>query len=1318
MEKSVSVKVKSSSPSSSPTKSKSKSPMQSSFGSPSKTTTNSALKRFMRGSKYKALENDTGSIGSRGTDGNTPNNNQKNEKYRGGVCATSTSTSARSIIRNSSPVPVETSSNHIHNSAASIQGAYGNSNMNSSAHQSKFNANALREIYNGALESDMMSKVEQNIRSTSSPTITTMRMEDDNSDSEKMRTKSNHNALLKKRKSDEGGIHMNSPLPPSGRSSRSSSASSPTFTDRTTRSLWSSYDDHDHDDHDNDERRDRHVMYRENQKRVRESNSPYSLRIKKNESSSSTRQSMPPMETLELNHHVNTSSQSLDSSLSSSPSVSVMERDSLDEFYSGDDITNMDVDGKDFKYPLSIDNRRRSDTSSDTDANEVNDDDDLEYEDDDDNGDDNDDDDDISCASTVVNDLPPARLQKPPPGASKEEQDRFYWDLCYGNQDVAPGAGGGNTTPSVPIPTKSWSASRGPPSKSCLSAKKTPWTEIANSATKRIQMRKQLNHTSKGSTPSTVDRIGVNVNGSSRAKNSNANPSPIENKGVDVTTTHTPAYAGKYAAITQSASYQSDKKQVKFGQSSAAEFEASRPTHELTPLPAELAREEYKVDEEDVQSDEESTELHQETARNADMLATWEDDFDSLCDDWDEDNDEVLDPLVERRKSPRRASSTSRSDRRRKSRSERQSIGRDNRRSSTFFSKDGGSLLGPGDRDMEGPKEMSPERLQEDYSRNNGTKEAQSYRASIASKDSLQFSSPSTIGGSFRLSNSSSEVSKDTPTADVTSLSKLLRSVHSAGGASMERMAFNNRQDDNANELKPNQLDYRTSSPICNGLESPIQRNEIVLHELLHELKFRDPLNITGTSELLQALRTDFENHHLVSSLIAIEETGDLYETCLLDIVQALCDITQPTSKETPNTCRSAVSDVLNMSISLLEELNSIQDQIDNDDLQKIVEAMNIFCENDELEEIYAHFAAIAKSKWTEQEGDALMAATNWLQPLFQSSCEEEAKIRILQEHVGACKTTSNTKYTKKQLKRRFKEELRIMKNMDAAIEKEQARLEGMKSCLDSLVSKCDLEHLRSGDMLRFQLMKGLLPYDCHVEPPVSVTYFHLDNSRTVVSWESSPSPTGMGRTSLSTSGSFESSAAVIMTTPKTKRYKNRDPACLAQQYKEGFLPEGSIARKLYSRFLDDENMKRFISEQFKIEHEMGILTLSDAFQRLNLMALDVLALQKYYTCRLDTMSKRSREIILHVTISLGQLCSIGVKFTFDLKSQRSFLLFMPSDVFVESITGEPAVPVTSLLHIAQQSIKAESSTNAFVLKGMCAEIVDTIQGRNNMISM
>ena len=122
-----------------------------------------------------------------------------------------------------------------------------------------------------------------------------------------------------------------------------------------------------------------------------------------------------------------------------------------------------------------------------------------------------------------------------------------------------------------------------------------------------------------------------------------------------------------------------------------------------------------------------------------------------------------------------------------------------------------------------------------------------------------------------------------------------------------------------------------------------------------------------------------------------------------------------------------------------------IQDHADSENLQAIVEAMAISCKNDEVEEIYAHFADIASSKWTEQEGDALLTATNWLQPLFQSSCEEEATIRNHLEKIGACKTNSNRTDTNKHTKRRFKEEMRAIKNLDTALEKEQVRLEEMK---------------------------------------------------------------------------------------------------------------------------------------------------------------------------------------------------------------------------------------------------------------------------------
>ena len=371
----------------------------------------------------------------------------------------------------------------------------------------------------------------------------------------------------------------------------------------------------------------------------------------------------------------------------------------------------------------------------------------------------------------------------------------------------------------------------------------------------------------------------------------------------------------------------------------------------------------------------------------------------------------------------------------------------------------------------------------------------------------------------------------------------------------------------------------------------------------------------------------------------------------------------------------------------------------------------------DEVEEIYTHFADISHSEWLQLEDQVLQTTRTWLQPLYQSNCEEEANISTVLGKAGKVQPKSSQSEQKKEIKRRYKEELRVIKQLESDLVASERNLEAMRQQECFWTAKCELERSQPFDMLRFRLLNSLLPYECHLEDQVSISYSHLDSaaSQTLVTWDSSSSPTRTDkRDSMCTAESCESTAAVVMTMPTIKRVKNRDQTLFHENHGEGFLPERSVARKLYGIFLDGDHMKRFITEQFKCEHEMGILTMSDVFQRLNLMALDVLELQKYYTCRLEAPSK-SKTVILHVAISLGQLCSIGIRFTYDLSNQRSMILPIPINVFVEPITGEPAVPINTLLRVAQQAISTESYTNAFLLKRTCAAIVDTIQGRNSM---
>ncbi len=420
-----------------------------------------------------------------------------------------------------------------------------------------------------------------------------------------------------------------------------------------------------------------------------------------------------------------------------------------------------------------------------------------------------------SCASTVVNDKPP-RLVRPPPTATKEEQAKFYWELCYGKD-----------TKQQKVPQKqqsdsqrnmnnagSWSASRKPPMKSCLSAKKTQWTEIAQSSSgqrsarrlQRIQLQQQQRavltddkeECLEKRTPTVLDQLNFTAK-------SGMNPSPLERnqfsagvnsvKNEDVLSfrNYTPNMKTPQSHNEESCSA---IKSVKFGDSSAAEFESSRPTVELTPLPSDKVREQFPVDEKDELSEDESTEMHHETARNGERLAIWDEDFDDYLDEWgDNDADGELEDnsrhsLGELKTNKNKNSGSRRSD----------------RRSSVFFSRGGGSLVQFDNKENQ-QGYLDENTLGQDANNIIAYSVVDENKISpSSSRDSMQFSSPS-FSSSYRLSSSDSEISKITPKADVRSSSSLLRSVHSAGGAHMGRNNEHGVHDDTCQDLKPSQLD-------------------------------------------------------------------------------------------------------------------------------------------------------------------------------------------------------------------------------------------------------------------------------------------------------------------------------------------------------------------------------------------------------------------------------------------------------------------------------------------------------------------------------
>jgi len=299
-----------------------------------------------------------------------------------------------------------------------------------------------------------------------------------------------------------------------------------------------------------------------------------------------------------------------------------------------------------------------------------------------------------------------------------------------------------------------------------------------------------------------------------------------------------------------------------------------------------------------------------------------------------------------------------------------------------------------------------------------------------------------------------------------------------------------------------------------------------------------------------------------------------------------------------------------------------------------------------------------------------------------------------------------------------MKERLRaINRNLESAIQIEQKKLEKTNLAGLLLQSKCEVERHRPRNVVAFQLLKHLLPYECKQVDPLIFSYHHMDSpsSQTQVTWNPShKSPENVKRDSISTYDSFKSWSGFIIQTPEVKMLERNDQPEKYPDHMNGYLSKDSLARKLYCLLLESDHMRNFVTSQFKYEYEMGIMTIADVFQRLNLLALDIMEVEKSYTCRLIPSGRDC--VFLQVVINLNQQSPIEMRFTYNLLKSQTFLMSMPSEVSVEPITGEPTVPINTLIQIAKQSIAlTEAKTNAFILKRTCKTIVDTLQGRSAM---
>ena len=355
-----------------------------------------------------------------------------------------------------------------------------------------------------------------------------------------------------------------------------------------------------------------------------------------------------------------------------------------------------------------------------------------------------------------------------------------------------------------------------------------------------------------------------------------------------------------------------------------------------------------------------------------------------------------------------------------------------------------------------------------------------------------------------------------------------------------------------------------------------------------------------------------------------------------------------------------------------------------------------------------------AFSHWESIESQALETVSSCLQLINQSNCEEEA---ILTNMIGG----SNNNYNERQLKRKSKsvarelmlEEMKAIDNLENRVYNEEQELQHLRHLSSLWALKVEVEMNAPVVAIDYILLSQFLTFNekLLMLDKVDISYPHLDghSSETIISWISNQQCDKGRRQSLCSIDSSHSSDGMIgllTTTPTIRRIKKAKISC------DDPIPRGCAAYKLYTVILDSHYLNNFISHCFEQEQETGILIVTDIFQRLNFLAMDVMELQKYYSCRVERPTK-STSIILHITISLGVTFSLGIRITYDLSSNRTILYSIPSDIFIFPIVGEPAIPINMLMRVAQHTIFNEPVSNAFLLKRTCSALVETLQGRD-----
>eukprot|EP00978_Attheya_sp_CCMP212_P035364 scaffold153556_cov45-Attheya_sp.AAC.2 len=927
-------------------------------------------------------------------------------------------------------------------------------------------------------------------------------------------------------------------------------------------------------------------------------------------------------------------------------------------------------------------------------------------------------------------------VPRPPPSATPAEQTKYYWELCYGKQP-----------PKLP-PTHSSSSNIPRP---ILSASRMLPTNLSSSKKHTPALRKS----SSRSTPTLSDRFKFDPGNSKKMIPDIRIASSPGFREYDLATMSTPTETRKIEHQTSD-----EKRIVKFGFPSAAEFDTNQPTVQLTPLPSDFVRERFPV-EEKVESPEEE-EFHRETARNAAVLAAWEDDFDSYLEDEDQSHDveaedHSLASMVVATRNMMRDTNTSdiamncspasceKKKRRRKSHNKRRS-GREDRRSSSFFSKNGRSLLGDDNDEEEehlsasfehdSPTVLesiqstesvseSPMQITEGASIESGKSDITSPIA--LSSESNAYQSPPLDLEKVRFSTDN----KDTPLTDRSSSTALLLSIQSASEP---------RQNIDSDKLIPNHLEsaleryteVTTEHPNSSlgGIEDvlsllisePGMEREWETETLFHNMICATN-SIASSSLITRYIQSkcdsaDDVNNSILSirALIATESALVSHVICNMDNRSdsqylAMCEI-EANFLENSRAGENVMAGILDKQCSMFmvehkspNDVPSLRPKGNLTDLAKAT-GETVSHEISVIQQKVVKSLAEYIGLWEEEVARDLENVDSAI--LMDSTSKQRLKSQLPSEMI--------TKTSRLRRKTQIQEAIAVQKQMidelTSSIDTAHLRKEYFLKQKELHAEQYHLEAEAPIPLVHCQTLSGLLPFSIYSlsDEFLELSFPHFDGSRTLMTWKTSEFAAAEEDILMhkckenKTIAVHQFVAFNVVDNPDSNIALRSSAAAHFQRalLSDCFQVEMSTGESKTSKA--ETLIARHLARCLDVQEVVEIV--SDMLFRIDLAAQDVRSVERDYKCEFQINPEENVAAAFIVTIE-HQECTWILDFSFQQLAVIPFL----SDVRISVTKGEPSISPEILNDLAHEMIGSILTHSApFPVKEICSEIANRIK--------